>query len=909
MPLSAGTRVGAYEIAGLLGAGGMGEVYRARDTRLNRDVAIKALPQVFSILPDRSARFEREAHILASLNHPNIAGIYGMVDLPADAGSHGTQALVMELVPGESLDKRLAAGPVPVPEALDIARQIADAVEAAHEKGIVHRDLKPANVMLGPDGRVKVLDFGLAKALEPESAVSGDAAATITSPMTLTQAGIMIGTAAYMSPEQAKGRPVDKRSDVWAFGCVLYELLTGRRAFAGEDVAETIAAILRADPDWSALPPLPPAVAAMLRRCLERDPRRRIADMSTVRFVLDHADVLSGSVVARVVPAPPRSTIRWLAPLAMAVLAIVAFAVLRPAPAPPAGRVTRFIMPLPAGQMLAPTRKVLAIAPDGNALVYVADNKIYLRRLSDFVAEALEITDGGLNINSPAFSPDGKAIAFHSQRGIKRVDVRGGTPVDVCEMAQPITIDWDGQGLLVGQGPAGVTRCNPSGGPLQTLVKAKPGEVLFSPQMLPGGTSILYGSARIQKGLPLYDAADVIVESLNDGKRRILVQNATDARLMSNGNLVYVSGGVLFAVRFNRETLSLDGNPTALVEGIRRAGSGTSQFAISDSGMLVYVPGPVGSGIQQDVGIVDRSGTVTHVPISAESYSQVRVSRDGKRVAIGTDDGKTAIVWEYDLAGNAAMRRVTLRGNNRYPIWSPDGVWIAFQSDRDGDSGIYRQRVDGTGSVERLTTAASGEAHIPESWSPDGRTLLFSIEKEPTPEAPNYTLWALSLPDKHVTRVGDVGSTEPPQAVFSPDGRWIAYSSGNTANISSPDNGIFVQPFPPTGAIYQAPRQIIDFQPVWRADGKELIFIAGSTAAQMAAIPVSTADGTVTFGTPTRFPAVVTGDRLSSQTRAYDILPDGRFIGIVRGSVSGRAPAELRVILNWPQALQGSGAR
>jgi hypothetical protein len=354
----------------------------------------------------------------------------------------------------------------------------------------------------------------------------------------------------------------------------------------------------------------------------------------------------------------------------------------------------------------------------------------------------------------------------------------------------------------------------------------------------------------------------------------------------------------------------VDGTAIPLVEGVRRAGaeSGTSQFAISGGGTLVYVAAPVGSvNAQANLAVADRNGATKPLPAPAAEYTQVRVTRDGKRAAIGTDDGETAIVWIYDIGAETPMQRLTLRGRNRYPVWSPDDAWVAYQSDRDGDLAIYRQRVDGTGGAERLTQAAAGEMHIPESWSPDGRYLSFAIRKESGGQPASYGVSILSLSDRHVFRFDDVQSGEPPEPVFSPDGRWIAYASGTLGNISSPDNGVFVQPFPATGAIYQVPRQVVDFHPVWSPDGKELIFIASSTAGRMIRIPFSTA-GAVRFGTPVRFSATVTGERLSSQTRVYDILPDGRFIGITRPS-DGASGMQIRVISNWPQALREAGGR
>jgi eukaryotic-like serine/threonine-protein kinase len=925
MALSPDTRLGPYEITARLGAGGMGEVYRARDTKLGREVALKILPEAFARDPDRLMRFEREARTLASLNHPNIAQVYGTED------STGTRALVMELVEGEDLSARIAVGALAPDEALPMARQIADALEAAHGAGIIHRDLKPANIKVRDDGTVKVLDFGLAKALEPDAAgvaamagaTGADPLPTITSPA-MTMRGVILGTAAYMSPEQAKARPVDKRADIWAFGAVLYEMLTGTRAFEGEDLTDTLALVLRGEPDWTRLPAsLPAPLLALVKRCLERDVRRRIGDMSAVRFVLDDLPALSAvpapapadaaqadaRVAAAVMETRRRVVLRSVLPLAAVVLAAAALAVYayartRPAPGPPA--VVRFQLPLPEGQVLSLARRVPALSPDGRELAFVTDARLFVRRLSAFETIPVTSVETGQSITSPAYSPDGAWLAFHSgaEQAITRVSTRGGAPIRVCDMAAPASLSWDVSGILAGAGTEGLQRCLPAGGPPERLVEAADGEVLIAPQILPGHRTILFTVGR-SSDVPAmrWERSSIVAQSLESGERRTIIQIGSDARYLDTGHLTYRSGGILYAVPFDPETLALHGEPLQVVEGIMAGVNGSTQMAVSPNGTLVYMPGQVGVHTNvRELAIGDRAGVVRRLPLAAAPFAYVRVNRQGTQAALGSDNGNDAIVWVYHLDGRSAARRLTLEGRNRFPIWSPDGRWIAFQSDRDGAAGIYRQRADGTGTAERLTTAPDGTAQVPESWSADGRHLTMSERRE-SAEGPVYTLHLLSLADRRVEPLGHVTSREPIGSVFSPDGRWLAYSSTPSDDVSAANRGVFVQPYPPTGAVFPVPRQMVDFHPLWTADGNELVFLASTNARQMAAVRISV-NGGLTFGAPGRFPASVTGERLSQEPRSFDLLPDGRLIGVVTHTDPGRAIFELRVVLNWFEELK-----
>ena len=899
MSFSPGTRVGAYEIIGLLGAGGMGEVYRARDTRLDRDVAVKILPSTFASDPERLLRFEREAKTLASLNHPHIAQVYGLEQTTDRA------ALVMELVEGEDLSDRITRGPLPIDDALGIALQISEALEAAHESRVIHRDLKPANVKLRPDGSVKVLDFGLAKPIAPAgSDVSAAPEPTITTPA-MTLQGVVLGTAAYMAPEQAKGKPVDRRADIWALGCVLYEMLTGRRAFEGEDVSDTLAAILRSEPDWNRLPrALPPAITNVLKRCLERDVRRRVSSISTVRYVLAESTAETISSPAAVAPVPQSATALWrramVAVTGIVIVGLIATVwYLRASPLPPAA-ITRFQLALPEGQVLAFARRIVDLSPDGQSLAYVTDRALFLRRFAEF--DAVQLASDSAATWTPTFSPDGAWVAFYSasERALKRVSVNGGAALRICEVPAPWTLTWDASGLLLGTGLDGVWRCHLSGAAPEQLIKPTPGEVVIAPHTLPGGDALIMTVGKAaDTGGRRWDRAQIVTHALRTGERTVVINAGSDSRLLNTGHLLYQSGGVIYAVPFDPQSRSVRGDPVAVIEGVRRGTGGPSQMTISASGSLVYLAGPVGrSGEQRVLMVGDRGGNVTRLPVAQGLYAHVRASRDGSRIAVGTDDGTTASVLIYALDGKSAMQRLTLDGRNELPIWSPDGQWLAYASNRGGRSGIYRQRADGTGGPEQLTIASEGELHVPESWSPDGRHISYAVRKT-TADSTVYALWILTVATKNSVPFGDLKTTQPLGSVFSPNGRWIAYAYTASDDVSVANRGVFVQPFPATGAVFQVPRQLIDFHPMWSADGRELVFLASATAGVMAAVRVD-GIGSLTFATPVQFAATLAGERLSTEPRAFDLLPDGRIIGPASGAEGTRsADTTLRVVMNW----------
>jgi eukaryotic-like serine/threonine-protein kinase len=908
MALTAGTRLGPYEILAPLGAGGMGEVYRSRDTRLNRDVALKILPDTFTHDPERVARFRREAHVLAALNHPHIAAIYGLDE------ANGGQFLVLELVDGESLDKRTARGPLPVVESLEIARQIAEALEAAHDKGIIHRDLKPANVALTSDGQVKVLDFGLAK---PAEAMSGTGplpnSPTITSPVMMSAAGIILGTAGYMSPEQAKGLASDKRSDVWAFGCVLYEMLTGRRAFAGDDVSDTLAAVLRSEPDWTALPAdVSAATRLLLQRCLEKDRKKRIADMSTARFLIDQPSIVEAAADVTRRPQPPmwRRAVPFLVTAAFTAAIVAGIAwTLRSSPAP--APISRFTIPLQEGQVFTNDgRHVIAISPDGSQIVYVADGRLHRRSMASLESVPIPGTEGRQGVLNPVFSPDGRSIAFWvaDDRTIKRMAINGGAAVTVCTAERPLGMSWDASGILFGQGSQGIRRVAPTGGEPETLVRVAAGEVAHGPQMLPDGRHLLFTLAT-GANADRWDKARVVLQALNSNDRKTLIDGGSDGRVLPTGHIVYALGGTLLAVPFDLKRLEVRGEPVPILEGVRRGNTpeinpGVAHFSVSDTGALTYVPGPVSpTEADQELVRVDPKGGVQPLKLPRGRYETPRISPDGKRLAFATEDAKEAIVWIYDLSGASSVRRLTVGGRNRYPIWSADGERVAFQSDREGDASIFWQRADGTGPAERLTTAEPGASHVPESWSPTGDRVLFSVI---TKAIIGPSLWTFSPKDRTTERFGGVRSTAAilPRAVFSPDGRWVAYMSDETGAT-----GVYVQPFPATGAKYPVSKGRA-FSPLWSPDGRSILYVdpAKPRTGDLVIVTVTT-QPTFTFGNPVEWPSgrlQTGGVSAPNSPRRFDMAPDGTIIGIVEGDQISSPSAALRieVVLNWTEELK-----
>ena len=887
MSLASGTHVGGYKIVALLGAGGMGDVYKAWDTRLGRAVALKTLPDRLTHDAERLARFRREAQVLAALNHPHIASIYGVEE------TNSQRFLVLELVEGETLAARIQKGPLPLAEALATAREIAEALESAHDKGIIHRDLKPANIAFTSDDHVKVLDFGLAKASDAASSQDGLAplnSPTITSPAMMTGLGVILGTAAYMSPEQARGRAADKRSDVWAFGCVLFEMLTGKRAFAGDDVSDTLAAVLKSEPDWNALPDsLPPALRSLLEGCLEKNHRERIGDISTALFVLKRPAPPSTTTSA--VPAGARRamsrTTSALLVLAAAAAGAAAAIALWPRPALPVLQVARFGIPVPEGRPLTLSRRAVAISPDGTRIVFVADGRLYLRSLSDTEARPIPGAEPGI---LPAFSPDGSSIVFWADPTLRKVSVEGGVPVTVCETTPaPLGMEWTEEGIVFMQAGTGMLRVTPNGGMPELLVGLKPSEGLAQgPQLLPGGDTLLFTLApAAPASLSFLDKAQIVAHSLKTGQRKVLIEGGSDGRYVPTGHLVYMVEGTLMTVPFDLRRMQTTSGPVPVVEGIRRSGAAVgnaAQFAFSNSGALVFVPGPSRGG-QDDIFILDRKGNMTGLKLPRGSYSYPRVSPDGKWLAFETTDGRQGSISLYSLSGTSSVRRLTLgANNNRLPMWSRDGSHVAFQSDRDGDRAIFWQPVQG-GTAERLTRPEPGTWHAPESWSPREDVFLFSVTKEF-----ESSLWLFSMRDRKASRFGDVTSIGvPTNAIFSPDGQWVAYQVGEAG---SGEAMTYVQPFPATGTKFEIGR---GGRPLWSPDGKEVLLVPAPS--QFVAVAVQTKP-VFAFSPPVSIPRRF-GLAPPSNPRPYDMLPDGRIVAVDTANPLDQRFQEVRVVLNW----------
>ncbi len=916
MSLTGGTRLGVYEVGGLLGAGGMGEVYRARDTTLGREVALKILPDAFASDPDRLARFAREAQVLASLNHPGIAAIYAFE-------KHDTMSLlVMELVEGPTLADRIAQGAIPLDEVLPVAKQIAEALAIAHDQGIVHRDLKPANIKVRPDGTVKVLDFGLAKAIEGAGGAgkAGGAGETggANSPtisLHATQAGIVLGTAAYMSPEQAKGRIVDRRADLWAFGAVVYEMLSGRRAFSGEDVSETLVSVLRDTPDWTALPAdTPPLIRRLLRRCLEKDRKRRLDSATDAALEIDDALTLLGELAPPVAPAAAPS--RRVVPVALATLAggaLVAalgtWVVMQPVPQPPPS-VTRFAVVPPAARPLfiQGAGRNIAISADGNHIVYRAGTNTPESGLVVRPLNGLDVTPLAGTVGADAFmSPNGSWVGFFGLDELRKVSITGGPPITVCRISSvPRGASWGPDDTIVfavADTRTGLLSVPASGGEPKVLTAVKPGELgHFFPFVLPGGRAVLFTIAGDDA-----ETAQVAVLDVGTGKRKTLIRGGSDARYVDTGHLVYTAGGALRAVRFDLDRLEVASDPVVVVEDVSFGTTGAN-MAIAGNGTLVYVPaGATALTVPpRSLVWVTRQGREEPLKAPRRPYAVARLSPDGSRVALDIRDRGNDI-WIWDL------RRQTLTplnldpGTDMSPVWTPDSRQILWTSGRGGGNpNVYRQAADGTGAIERLTT--SGTAQFPTSISSDGkRVALF----ENLTTGVNLAVLAVEVradPRGETSMAEATPLIQSPARKFnaeiSPNGRWIAYQSDESGQAQ-----VYVRPFPnvDTGRTQISPDG--GTRPAWAHSGRELFYLDAN--GMLTSVSVQATATTFSAATPVKildraYYAGASGRGLD--LRAYDVSADGlRFLMIKEDAAPGETatpPASLIVILNWTEELK-----
>ncbi|HTM03430.1 MAG TPA: protein kinase [Vicinamibacterales bacterium] len=906
MALIAGSNLGPYVVVERLGKGGMGEVWRARDARLGRDVAIKALPPEFEMDPERLGRFEREAKVLAVLNHANIAALYGLEQ------AHAQTFLVLELVDGQTLAERLAAGALPVPEALHVAVQIAEAIEAAHEKDIIHRDLKPANIKLTSDGDVKVLDFGLAKAFEG----NGTEPNVFNSPtlsLAATAQGVILGTAAYMSPEQARGQVVDRRTDIWAFGCVLYELLTARPAFRGELVSDILASVLAREPEYSELPAsLPPRLRDALRRCLEKNPKRRWQAMGDLRVELEQ--ILADPVVDPTPAAATRlnRTALALAIIASAVIAASAAWLLKPAPRPTPKEVVRFFSPVNFSQLRATGRPMVALSPDGRYFAYNTSTGVFLRAMDTLTARPIPGTDTPLT--GIFFSPNGEWLAYWSTalNALQKVSVGGGAPVTLGPAANPLGASWGNDGNILFAETDGIWRVSAEGGKPELVIKTDPG-FPASPSLLPDGKTILY-TFTTGTGADRWDQAEIIAQQPG-GKPKVVVRGGSDATYVETGHLVYAVGNALYAVPFDPNALQTNGGAVPVVTGVERAAAVTTpsaNYGIARNGTLAYLNAVTTTAAVEDtLDVVNRTGAVKALDVPKAMYRNPRVSPNGRSIAVETVTATgQSVIWVYDLAGGAAIRRLTQEGNNTRPVWSADGKRIAYGSDREKPQGIFWQLADGSGLPERLTSADEGYEHYPESFSPDGKVLSFARVKPPLGQDA-WGLWTLRLdgPDRKPVVFFDLPSSNEFGSSFSPDGKWIAYASN-----ASPDAGgaptsfaIYMQPYPPTGVKYQI-SQNGGAWPLWTSGGRELLYRVNVTAGaepRLNVVSITTAP----------VPAFTAERALSIQgfqpvvnNREYDVFPGGRDLLMVlpetRRENGAPPPAEIRTVLNFTEELK-----
>jgi eukaryotic-like serine/threonine-protein kinase len=896
MPLETGTRLGVLEIKGPLGAGGMGEVYRARDTRLDRDVAIKILPAAFALDADRLMRFEREAKTLAALNHPHIAQIYGLADLPGSPGAPSTDAghaLVMELVEGEDLAAAIARGPLPVGDAVAMAAQIAEALEAAHDAGITHRDLKPANIKVRPDGTIKVLDFGLARPAPPGGGTSSGSleilnSPTMTSPA-LTMQGVILGTATYMAPEQAKGKPVDRRADIWAFGCVLYEMLTGRRAFHGDDISDTMVSILRDEPRWQALPDdTPPHVRRLLRQCLEKDVRKRLPHIGIARLELGSGDE---PMTAATVPPSWRARAVW----ALTGAAVVALAAvpLWPRITEPATPTIRFTIEPPAGAAFpgAVGAPRFAMAPDGSALVYQVTlpngtSQLLLRRLDTPVSRPLPGSDGGegaLRGQQPFFSPDGRYLGFFDEPlgALMKMDLQNGELQTLARMeGTQYGGSWgdDDTLLFATNRTDGVQRVPASGGPSTRVTQADPAqEQHLWPEFLPGGRHFLYFTLSGGAGL---SGGAVFIASVDGGTPKRLLETPAAARFAGPDRVLFVRGDSLYAQRLDLDRLELTGEPELLANDVHRTSQGRLAVSASRTGVLVYSAGDrvVAGG---DALWVDRAGR----PIAGQppigEVGSVRLSPDGRLLAFdrfspGTSGARREL-WVRELARGIETRLGPLP-DFRSLAFTRDGSRIAFPL--PDSAGIAWQPVSGGRPPEILVAGQPMQVMLPHDWTPDGELLYSSAQVEPGVHLLPRP-GAAGGPARQVMDVPVSGG-----AAVSPDGRWVVYALGRAGGRQ-----VFLQPFPDGGSARTTLSPGGATQPRWRADGREVYFLQDRT---VYAVRVTTAGG-LQVGAPERL-FEIPGLLAAGTGALYDVTPDGqRFVVLVpRGSPE---PARLTVVV------------
>ena len=898
-----GRTLGNFELISQIGKGGMGEVYQAKDHKLGRDVAIKVLPEEFARDTERVARFQREAKLLASLNHPNIAAIHGLEEF------EGTHFLVLELIEGETLAERIKSGPVPVEEALKLGLQIAEALEAAHEKGVIHRDLKPANIKVTPDGKVKVLDFGLAKAYAGDSENINLSNSPTLSDLA-TQQGVILGTAAYMPPEQAKGKSVDKRADIWAFGIVLFEMLSGRQVFTGETVSETLAAVIKSEPEWNSLPPnLHPRIRLMLERCLEKDPKRRYGAINDAWVDIEKVLSDPGGVYAQPITSEsPQKKLRTILPWVAAAIVIAGIAVwlLKPTPPPEPKQVIVSEYVLPEDQQLFQDRFIgnnLAISTDGSQMAYSTTEGIYIRSMNE--RDARLITGSERNASSLFFSPDGQWIGYFSSsdQKLKKISVTGGTPMKLCTATIVIGAAWYEDNTIVYSDfvGGGVYRVSSNGGDPELLVAG----MTAGPRLLPDGKSVMFIDVASQP-------YKTVVQSLESEERTVVLENGVGTYL-STGHLIYVAGNNIFAVPFDHDKLKTVGDPVPLNFPYLDLNS-MSGSAISDSGTFVSV-----SRTRDDSGStaspkrtfvwVDRDGHEEPLGAKPNYYASSKISPDGTKIAMPTIVDGNNDIYVYDIA-NKTSKRLTVDEADEYaPLWTTDSKKIVFYSSRGENpfGGIYWKNADGTGKVEELLLSLPDRVFSPSAWSSDGKTLVL---RELTASPSQTDIGMMSMEGNHERKelLHEKYSEDMPQ--ISPDGKFIAY----TVNKSDKED-VFVCSFPDvdSGDLWQVSNDGGN-SPLWSPEGDEIFYRNGDATM---VVPVETEPTFNLLGNPEiLFKRTYTYQTFStgSINSAWDIHPkNGKFLMLKRaptddestaGDIAEEAPSKIIIVTNWFEDLK-----
>jgi len=877
-----GKTLSHFKITAKLGEGGMGVVYRAEDTKLGREVAIKVLPEALTADPERLARFEREAKVLASLNHPNIAGIHQVEE------AEGRQLLVMELVEGEDLADLLGRGAVPIPDAIDIARQIAQGLEAAHERGIIHRDLKPANIKITAEGQVKILDFGLAKAQEATEA-SPDMTRSPTLTAQMTQAGMILGTAAYMSPEQARGQEADPRSDIWALGVVLYEMLVGGRLFAEPTVSDTLAAVLRADFDWEALPEdTPPGLRRVLRRCLEREVKQRYHAVADVRIELEESlrEEAEPEPIS-LAPAPPNRLPWILAASAMAIALVHGIFVLRTgeeATSAPTPRLVTSILPPPEVDLL-PDRNGLALSPDGTQLAFIGRDdtgqSIWVRSMNRDTVRKIPGTEAALSL---FWSPDSSSLGFEQVGELKTVELESGLVETLAAIADWDSGTWNRAGNIVfgGGDDIPLRTVKQAGGEVRPVTEQPAvGDSYFSPDFLPDGQHFIFHARRYGSDAQV---GQIRIGSLDGSPSRVLFEAYSTAHYVEPGFILWWHQGNLRAQRFDNERLEMTGEPFAAASNVRwDPRSGFPTFTASSSGLLVYLAGGRVAGNQ--LTWYSREGQVLGTVGEAGSLYTPRISPDGSRIALDiSGDSNQGDIWVLDIERGSGKRLTVWPEDDSAPVWSPDGNELMFFSMRGGTNKerVFRTARSG-GAEPEIVIAEEGIAFSPSAWARDGKLLVITAS-----DGSPRDIWALTLESGEVQRVIEGGASANNPSL-SPDGRWMTYDSDETGQRE-----VYIANFPE--ATQRVPLSIDGgFAPVWSGDGTE-VFYASLASDAIFAVGVAIENDQPTLGRPEKLFSM---EMKLHSNRQFDTQDGQRFLVNANVDTGGRTP--LTVVLNWAE--------